>query len=130
MNDTVKIMYVDDEADIRTIVQFSLEDEDDFELSICASGQEALETVGRFRPDLVLLDVMMPHMDGPTTLKRLHELPDFAHLPVVFVTAKIQPQEVSQFKAMGAVDVIAKPFDPMRLAENIRQIWKGLQHGR
>ncbi len=113
MNELLKIMYVDDEADIRTIVQFALEDEQDFELRICASGQEALEALGGYRPDLVLLDVMMPGMDGPTTLQRLREQSDWARLPIAFVTAKVQPQEVAHLKAIGAIDVIAKPFDPM-----------------
>lgn len=128
MNEILKIMYVDDEADIRTIVQFALEDEEDFELIICASGQEALDAVGGYRPDLILLDVMMPGMDGPATLQRLHELPDLARLPVAFVTAKVQPHEVAHFKAIGATDVIAKPFDPMSLADQIRDIWKKISH--
>ena len=128
MNELLKIMYVDDEADIRTIVQFALEDEEDFELRICASGQEALSTVGGYQPDLVLLDVMMPGMDGPTTLQRLHEQPNLERLPIVFVTAKVQPQEVAHFKAIGAIDVIAKPFDPMSLADQVRDIWKSIAH--
>ena len=128
MNELLKIMYVDDEADIRTIVEFALEDEADFELRICASGQEALDTIGDYRPDFILLDVMMPGMDGPATLQRLHELPDFAKVPVVFVTAKVQPQEVAHFKAIGAMDVIAKPFDPMALADQVRHIWDRIAH--
>lgn len=128
MTELMKIMYVDDEADIRTIVQFALEDEEDFELKICASGQEALDAVGSYRPDLVLLDVMMPGMDGPTTLQRLREQPEWARLPIAFVTAKVQPQEVAHFKAIGAVDVIAKPFDPMVLADQVRDIWERISH--
>ena len=129
MTATIKIMYVDDEPDIRTIVQFSLEDEEDFEIKICASGQEALDTVGSYQPDLVLLDVMMPGMDGPTTFQRLREQPGLAQLPVAFVTAKVQPHEVTQLKALGAVDVIAKPFDPMRLADQVRALWTKVSHG-
>lgn len=125
----LKIMYVDDDADIRTIVQFSLEDEKDFDLKICSSGQEALDTVEVFQPDLVLLDVMMPGMDGPTTFKRLHLLPGFEKVPVAFVTAKVQPQEVNQFMALGAIEVIAKPFDPMLLADQVRQLWVNRRHG-
>ena len=128
MNELLKIMYVDDEADIRTIVQFALEDEEDFELRFCASGQEALHAVGDYQPDLVLLDVMMPGMDGPTTLQRLREQPEWARLPIAFVTAKVQPQEVAHFKAIGAIDVIAKPFDPMALADQVRDIWKSISH--
>lgn len=128
MNEQLKIMYVDDEADIRTIVQFALEDEEGLDLRICASGQEALDTVDSYRPDLVLLDVMMPGMDGPTTLQRLHEQSDWARLPIAFVTAKVQLQEVTHFKAIGAVDVIAKPFDPMSLADQVRAIWESIPH--
>jgi len=128
MTEILKIMYVDDEADIRTIVQFALEDEEGFELRICASGQEALNTIGSYQPDLVLLDVMMPSMDGPTTLQRMHEQRDLESLPVVFVTAKVQPQEVAHFKALGAIDVIAKPFDPMSLADQVRDIWNSISH--
>ncbi|PPD46727.1 MAG: hypothetical protein CTY16_08975 [Methylobacter sp.] len=128
MNDMLKIMYVDDEADIRTIVEFALEDEEDFELKICASGQEALDTIGNYRPDFVLLDVMMPGMDGPATLRRIRELPEFASLPVVFVTAKVQPHEVAYFKSIGAAEVIAKPFDPMLLAGQVRDICQRVSH--
>jgi len=120
MGRDLRILYVDDEADIRTIVEFALEDEEDFQLELCESGQEALSKVGDFSPDLILLDVMMPAMDGPTTLQHLREIPELAETPVVFVTAKVQPHEVEQFKALGAADVIGKPFDPMSLATQIR----------
>lgn len=128
MSTTLKILYVDDEADIRTIVQFAFEDEEGFELKVCSSGQEALDTVADYRPALVLLDVMMPGMDGPTTLQRLHVQSGLAQLPVAFVTAKVQPQEVAHLKSLGAVDVIAKPFDPMALADKVRSLWQGVRH--
>lgn len=129
MTTTLKILYVDDEADIRTIVQFAFEDEEGFELKVCASGQEALDTVADYRPALVLLDVMMPVMDGPTTLQRLHVQPGLAQLPIAFVTAKVQPQEIAHLKSLGAVDVIAKPFDPMALADHVRSLWQGVRYG-
>jgi two-component system, OmpR family, response regulator len=125
----LKIMYVDDDADIRTIVRFSLADEKDFDLKMCSSGQEALDTVGEFQPDVVLLDVMMPGMDGPTTMKRLHLLPGFEQVPVAFVTARVQPQEVNQLIALGAIEVIAKPFDPMLLPGQVRQLWADRRNG-
>ena len=74
-------------------------------------------------PDLVLLDVMMPGMDGPTTLGHLRERPEFTDIPVVFITAKVQATEVEYFKSLGAVDVIAKPFDPVTLASQVQAIW-------
>ncbi len=127
MPDTLRLMYVDDEADIRTIVEFALED--DFEIALCASGSEALARVAEFRPDLILLDVMMPGMDGPSTLQALRLLPGFEQTPVAFITAKVQPQEVTALKAAGAVGVIAKPFDPMTLSEQVRSLWAQHGHG-
>lgn len=115
------IMYVDDEADIRAIVEYALEDEADIRLELCTSGKEAIEKAVLFKPDIILLDVMMPGMDGPTTLKQLRELDQTRTTPVIFVTAKAQPNEIAQFKALGAVDVIAKPFEPMALAPVIRR---------
>ena len=78
----------------------------------------------RSDPDLVLLDVMMPDMDGPTVLKHLHERPATAHLPIVFMTAKAQAHEVASYREMGALDVISKPFDPMMLSAKLSDIWQ------
>ncbi|MEZ0120983.1 MAG: response regulator [Candidatus Reddybacter sp.] len=116
-----RIMYVEDEADIREVAEFALEDEG-FELLFCASGQEALDQVLAFSPDLILLDVMMPGMDGSSTLQQLRELPGMATTAVVFLTAKVQPLEVEGFRALGALEVIAKPFDPMALPGQIREL--------
>ena len=93
----------------------------------CSSGQEALEAVGDFMPDLILLDVMMPGMDGPTTLKSLRGHDEFAAIPVLFMTAKVQSDEVEEYLALGAVGVIHKPFDPMALSDEIRALWQ-IQH--
>ena len=120
-SDKPRIMYVEDEADIREIAEFALEDEG-FDLLICASGEAALQQVSAFSPDLILLDVMMPLMDGPSTLKLLRELPGQSTTAVVFLTAKVQPNEVEAYMALGALAVIAKPFDPMALPEQIREL--------
>ena len=122
-----KILYVEDEPDIQAIAKIALETIGGFTVRICSSGREALETIGEFNPDCILLDVMMPGMDGPTTLKALRQLPGFATTPVVFMTAKVQPREVAEFKALGALDMIAKPFNPMTLASTLRQILEGRQ---
>lgn len=114
------VFYVDDDEDIRSIVEFALGDEPDIELILCESGAEALEQAKKVQPDLILLDVMMPVMDGPTVLNRLRELPSQAKTPVVFITAKAQPNEIRQFKAMGAEAVIVKPFDPMTLPGQVK----------
>lgn len=118
-----KIMLVEDEPDIQKVAVLALEAVGGFEVKVCSCGQEALETIADYSPDLVLLDVMMPNMDGPTTLKRLKEIPEFSNIPVVFMTAKVQPHEVEEYIAMGAVTVIAKPFNPMTLAEQVREAW-------
>lgn len=116
-----RVLYVEDEVDIREIAEFALEEEG-FELLFCASGEEALEKVVGFAPDLILLDVMMPGLDGPTTLQKIRQTPEVSDTTVVFLTAKVQPSEVNEFLAMGAVEVIPKPFDPLALPDKIRAI--------
>ena len=121
-----RIMYVDDEPDIRAIVEMALQAVGGFTVTLCQDGREALEKAPRARPDLVLLDVMMPGMDGPQTLEALRRVPGLAGVPVVFVTAKVQPAEIARFRELGAADVIAKPFDPMALSDQVRAIWDRL----
>ena len=116
----MKLLYVEDEADIREIAEFALEDEG-FDIVFCASGEDAVEKAGGFQPEVILLDVMMPGMDGPTTLKNLRTIPGLETTPIIFLTAKVQPNEIHDFIALGAIDVIPKPFDPMTLADKIRE---------
>lgn len=127
--DLQTILYVDDEPDIREVVQMSLGLIADLAVHVCESGERALQMLPQLEPDLVLLDVMMPGMDGPTTLKSMRANPAFAAIPVVFMTAKAMPQEIARFKEMGAVAVIPKPFDPMQLGSQVIGIWEGLAHG-
>lgn len=119
-----RVMYVEDEPDIQMVARLALESLGGFEVEICSSGNEALQRAPIFKPQLFLLDVMMPGMDGPTTLKNLRSLAQFAGTPVVFMTAKVQPGEVAGYKELGALDVIAKPFDPMTLAGQVQAIWE------
>lgn len=119
-----RILYAEDEPDIQAVAKLALEMVGGFKVLICHSGSETLERVKGFAPDLILLDVMMPGMDGPSTLQRLRANPATAAIPVVFLTAKVQPAEVLQYREMGALDAIAKPFDPMTLAADVRSIWK------
>lgn len=121
MSNLLCVLYVEDDTDIRTVAEMALDGEG-FELVICESGQEALSQAAGITPDLLLLDVMMPGMDGPTTLLKLREFPHLAHVPAIFMTARVQPEEVAQYKAMGAVGVISKPFDPMTLSEQIHSL--------
>jgi two-component system, OmpR family, response regulator len=119
-----RILYVEDEADIRTVAKMALEAVGGFEVIECASGRDALAAAPTARADLILLDVMMPGMDGPDTLRALRALPETAGTPVIFMTAKVQAAEIAQFRALGALDVIAKPFDPMQVSEDILRIWR------
>jgi two-component system OmpR family response regulator len=118
-----RILYVEDEPDIQAIARLALEAVGGFTVEICSSGEEAVRNAAAFNPDLIVMDVMMPGMDGPSTLKELREQPRLAATPVMFMTAKVQPAEVAHFKSLGAIEVIAKPFDPMKLSENLRAAW-------
>jgi CheY-like chemotaxis protein len=121
-----RILFVEDDSDIQVVATLALESLGGFSVLACASGIEALSRFAEFSPDLVLLDVMMPGMDGPATLEALRRLPGGSTTPVVFMTARVQAHEVSRYKALGAVEVISKPFDPMRLAATVREIWSAL----
>lgn len=116
-----RILYVDDEDDIREIAEMSLDLEPDFDVRASASGSEGLAAALDWKPDLILLDVMMPAMDGPATLKELGADERTAGIPVVFITARTQPHDVEKFLSLGARGVIAKPFDPMALAAETRK---------
>ena len=122
MPDTQKIMYVEDEPDIQTIARIALEQIGGFDLLVCSSGQAALDQVSDFAPDIILLDVMMPEMDGIETFRQLKTLPACADVPVVFMTARVQTHEIKEYTDLGAVDVIAKPFSPITLAEQVKTI--------
>lgn len=126
-NELRTVLYVDDEPDIREVVEMSLALVDGLQVHTCDSGARALQEVQQLRPDLVLLDVMMPGMDGPATLVQLRQLPHSAHIPVVFMTAKAMPQELQRLIQLGAAGMIAKPFDPMRLGEQLLAIWDKLE---
>ena len=119
-----RILYAEDEPDIQAVAKLALEMIGGFQVMICNNGSEALQKIPGFTPDLILLDVMMPLMDGPTTLKNLRADPATASIPVIFLTAKVQPPEVAMYQAMGALNVMAKPFDPMTLAAQVKQIWE------
>lgn len=117
---TLRALHVDDEPDIREVVELSLGLDPDFETRSCGSGQEALAVAADWPPDVILLDVMMPVMDGPTTLARLRNNEQTATIPVVFMTARAQSSEIVVFRSLGAAGVISKPFDPMTLAASVR----------
>ena len=118
-----RILYVEDEPDILLVGKMALEAVGGFTVIACASGQEALMAAPNARADLLLLDVMMPGLDGLGTLKALREIPATARTPVIFMTAKVQATEVDAYINLGALEVIPKPFDPMELSAQIRKIW-------
>ncbi len=124
----VRILHVDDEPDIREIVELSLSLNPEFQVHTCGSGEEALAAATEWKPSLILLDVMMPRMDGPTTLSRLRSDPLTAAIPVLFMTARAQVREIEHFIALGAQGVISKPFDPMTLAFTVRNHLQMLAH--
>jgi CheY-like chemotaxis protein len=119
-------LYVDDEPDIRQVVQLALGLLSNVTTHTADGGEQAIEMARESRPDLVLLDVMMPGMDGPSTLMRLREDPQLKEIPVIFMTAKAMPREVARFRAMGAAGVIAKPFDPMQLGKQVMALWESI----
>lgn len=118
---SLRVLHVDDEPDIREVVEMSLSLDPEFSIRSCASGADALNATAVWPPDLILLDVMMPVMDGPTTLQRLRERQSTMNTPVVFMTARAQAREIASFVSLGAAGVIPKPFDPMTLAESVRR---------
>ena len=124
MSGLQRILHAEDDPSIQAVAKAALEMIGGYQVLTCASGQEALQLVAGFDPQLILLDVMMPGMDGPETLSRLRELVDLNTVPVVFMTAKVQPEEIDELRRLGAHDVIVKPFDPMQLASRIRSIWE------
>ncbi len=124
MNRTLeKILLVEDDPDIQSVGRLSLEAVGGFTVEVCSSGKEALQVAPNYLPDLILLDVMMPGMDGLTTYAALRENPALRATPVIFMTAKVQSHEVAHYQELGALGVISKPFDPMSLADEIRALW-------
>ena len=118
-----RILYVEDDEDFHEIAKLALEVFGSYTLKVCISGPDAIRSAAAFAPDLMLLDAMMPGMDGPATFKELREIPQLASVPIIFMTANASPREVEQFMKLGAADVIPKPFDPMTLAHTIQKIW-------
>ncbi|MEO8378088.1 MAG: response regulator [Acidobacteriota bacterium] len=118
----MRALVIDDEEDVRYVAQMSLGRVGGMTVLVAASGEEGLATARRERPDFILLDLMMPGMDGPATLRALRQWPETERIPVVFLTAKTLAFGVDSLKELGAKAVIFKPFDPMTLAADIRTV--------
>ncbi len=119
-----KIMVVEDDPDIQLITRLSLEVSGGYEVRVCGSGAEAVQSAPAYAPDLILLDVMMPGMDGIATMDALRELPETTAIPMVFFTAHAQRQTRQDLLRRGALGVIVKPIEPHTLVEQIRALWQ------
>jgi CheY-like chemotaxis protein len=120
--DIKRVLMVDDDPSILMIAQISLSKVGKWTVETVDSGKKALDLLPDYKPDVILLDVMMPGMDGPTMFKKLQEDTVLCNTPVIFMTAKVQTTEVEGYCKLGAAGVISKPFDPMTLPGEIRQI--------
>ncbi len=125
----LRLLHVEDDPAIRAIARIALTQVGQFTLQSCASGAEALETAPGFDPHILLLDVMMPGMDGLTTLRGLAERMPLQDRLVMFMTAKVQPSDIESYRAQGAQGVIVKPFDAMQLYRTVLDQWEAL-HGK
>ncbi len=119
-----RLLYVEDDPGIQAIVKLTLEEIGRFTVLCCSSGREALASAVAFRPDLMLLDVIMPELDGPATAAELRSIPQLAATPVIFMTARNEPGELARLREKGAIAVISKPFDPITLCDEIRDAWQ------
>jgi CheY-like chemotaxis protein len=123
VSSSLKVLYVDDEPDIREVGTMALELDGSMEVTPASSGPEALSLLeGGLKPDVILLDVMMPGMDGPEVLAELKRRPELAQIQVIFITARAQAHELARFETLGAIGVITKPFDPMTLSIELRAV--------
>ena len=121
-----RVCYVEDDEDIRRIVRLSLEKMGKMTVEVVGDPTLAIDAINAFKPDLVMLDWMMPKMDGPTLFRAMKQRPETRSLPVVFITAKASQRELDELATLGAVGTISKPFSPKDLPEQLRQIWKNL----
>ncbi len=118
------ILCVDDEPDVLAVAQMCLETVGEFTVLTASNGAEAIEKASTHLPDAILLDVMMPGMDGPSTLQSLRAMPALNGIPIIFMTARVRQPEIDEYKNLGGDGVIAKPFDPMQLSAQILAIWE------
>lgn len=120
----IKILYAEDEEILQKVVKYSLETFGNFEVETCEDGETAIAAIESFQPDMIILDVMMPGMDGLLAFEEIRKLPKAEGKPIAFMTARIQPDEVEVYRKLGADNVIGKPFDPGELPRIVREIWE------
>ena len=121
-----RVCYVEDDEDIQRIVRLSLERIGQMTVEIVGDPALAIERMIAFQPDLVMLDWMMPGLDGPALFRKMRAVPATRALPVVFITAKASDRELAELKALGAAGAISKPFAPKDLPDQLRVIWNAL----
>ena len=121
-----RVCYVEDDEDIQKIVRMSLERVGKLTVEVVGDPLLAIDAMKAFKPELVMLDWMMPGMDGPTLYRRMREVPEVRDIPVVFITAKASEKELNELRALGAAGTISKPFSPKDLPEQLRTIWAAL----
>lgn len=124
-----RILLVDDEDDIREVATISMQAVGGWEVLSARNGTEAIEKALAEQPDAILLDVMMPDLDGPTTFRRLQEDPRTRDIPVILLTAKAQAADRRSFEELGVTGVLSKPFDPMALPEQVAELLAGARSG-
>jgi CheY-like chemotaxis protein len=117
-----RILVIDDEDDIREVAQLSLEMVGGWQVLTASSGPEGIEVASEQKPDAILLDVMMPELDGPSTFKKLQDNPETAKIPVILLTAKVLSADRQRFAELGVTAIVAKPFDPMNLATQVAEL--------
>ena len=119
-------MYVDDDPDILKIARLSLEKKGNFKVLACDSGIQALHEVEGFQPDLIILDVVMPDMDGTKILRELQQNPETKKIPVFFMTSRLHPDELDFYKRLGIVGILEKPFHPLTISDQVKKLWNNL----
>lgn len=123
----LRILLIEDDPDIQKMVQLSLKYQGGHQVSVASGGKEGLEKAGAEKPDLILLDVMMPEMDGYETCRRLKITPETQGIPVIFLSARAQQTEIQKGKDLGAIGYLVKPFDPMSLSSQLEALVKSAQ---
>jgi len=124
MKELKKILYTDDEPDVETVVEITVQTICDYDIKICPSGKELVECVEEYSPDLILINIMMPEMEGQETFQNLKNNEKTKDIPIIFITTKTQINEFEIFKDLGVIGLITKPFDPIKLCSDIDRIWK------
>ncbi len=132
MSKLKKIIYIDDQVDILLMAEYALTEIGKYDVLMCESGMEAFEKIGEFKPDLILIDLMMPELNGPETISQIRKMASFKNTPAIFITAKIVPPEIAELMSHDAavVGLVHKPFDYKELSEIIQSLWNSHRNAK